>query len=392
MALREAFCPNCGQPTQIDDRKEFCFCLSCGNKIQVPQRAHPAFDTNTSVAEHEPRQRAQRAVVSDTTPFDSASSVHAPEGKMKEVEFYYKLSAEKQEYAKYDSEPTYYIKGQDLLVDLSQQYPDDYCVWWEMCKPMDFAVVLAGGSSPNPSGINSTYFDKALGMAPLDKKMELVKQHDSYVSAKNAVLEKAQAEQRAKKAEERAKEEERLRQERAAEEERLKAEEEKRKAEAERQEQERLAAEEQARSFEQAKLQMSSEIWISLANKGYSCIDNSYFQFKSPEGMNIIATIKVVANVLYLSAYHIDPSKGNQAYLDQSLAIHFGAEGVALKFDNKPVVVRGWNLSNNVLNVTANPNGGCMVNNIPMTQDMAYVNNITKAAKKPLIALKRIFS
>lgn len=38
MALRKAFCPNCGQPTQIDDSKEFCFCLSCGNKIVVPKK------------------------------------------------------------------------------------------------------------------------------------------------------------------------------------------------------------------------------------------------------------------------------------------------------------------------------------------------------------------
>jgi len=348
-------------------------------------------EANTSVTEHEPRQRAQEAVATEPTPQVNTVSAQAPEDKMQEVEFYYKLSAEKQEYAKYDSEPTYYIKGQDLLVDLSQQFPSDYRVWWELCKPMDFAVVLAGGSSPNPSGINSTYFDKALDMAPLEKKMELVKQHDSYVSAKDAVLEKAQAEQRAKEAEARAAEEERLRKEKAAEEERLRAEEEKRREEAERQERERIAAEEQARSFEQAKLQMSTDIWASLENKDYTTIDNSYFQFKSPEGMNVISTLKVVANVLYLSAYHIDPSKGNQAYLDQSLAIHFGGEGVALKFDSKPVVVRGWDMSNNVLNITANPNGGCMVNGIPMLQDMAYVNNISKAAKKPLIALKKIF-
>ena len=380
MALRGAFCPNCGQSTQIDDTKEFCFCLSCGNKIQVPRRTQPVMATNTSVTDHEPRQRAQEAIATESIPQAITASAQAPEDKMQEVEFYYKLSAEKQEYAKNDSEPIYYIKGQDLLVDLSQQFPGDYRVWWELCKPMDFAVVLAGGSSPNPGGINGTYFDKALDTAPLEKKLELVKQHDSYVSAKDAVLEKAQAEQRAKEAEAR-----------AAEEERLRAEEEKRRKEAERQEQERIAAEEKVRSFEQAKLRMSTDIWASLANKDYETIDNSYFQFKSNEGVNVISTLKVVANVLYLSAYHIDPAKGNQAYLDQSLAIHFGTEGVALKFDNKPVVVRGWDISNNVLNITANPDGGCMANGIPLLQDTTYVNNISKAAKKPLIALKKIF-
>ena len=68
------------------------------------------------------------------------------------------------------------MKGQDLLVDLSQQYGADYRVWWELCKPMDFNVIIAGEKSINQSTINSSYFDKALDLAPLEIKMELIKQ------------------------------------------------------------------------------------------------------------------------------------------------------------------------------------------------------------------------
>ena len=44
------------------------------------------------------------------------------EDRMREVAFYYKLSYEKKEYEDINGEPAYYLKGQDLLVDLSQQY------------------------------------------------------------------------------------------------------------------------------------------------------------------------------------------------------------------------------------------------------------------------------
>lgn len=389
MALRDAFCPNCGQPTQINDTKEFCFCLACGSKIQIPKRQQPILVSEETAAEHNPKQRAQEQIRVEK---DTAFNAMANEEKMKEVEFYYKLSSDKKEYVDNNSEPLYYIKGQDVLVDLSQQYPSDYRVWWEMCKPMDFAVILAGEFSANPGTINMTYFEKALDLAPLDMKMELIKQHDSYLSKKNSIMDKIRAEQSAKEAAERAAEEERQKLAQAEEEKRLAEERRRMQEEQAQREQERIEAEQRAMAFEQKRAQLSIAVWNAIAAKNYSCIDDSYFELKNPEGVTVISVLKVVANILYLTAYHIDEKKNNQSYLDQSLAVHFGNDGTMLKFDNKPVIVRGWPQGNDTIRVQANPNGGCMVNDIPLIQNQQFVLSISKNSKKPLMALKKIFS
>ena len=392
MALRKAFCPNCGQPTQIDDTKDFCFCLSCGNKIVIPKREQPVIQTQNGVTEHEPKQSAQNHIEEAQIKSDIASTrIGAPDDKMKEAEFYYNLSIDKGEYADINCEPTYYLKGQDLLVDLSQQYPSDYKVWWELCKPMDFAVVLEGKKSSNPCTINSSYFDKALDMAPLDQKMELIKQFDKYTEAKKIVLEEIRAEQERRDAEERARIEEEQRLQREAAEERQRQEEIKRQEEQERLEKERQEAELRAAEYAQAQQDLSINFWQYLKNKDYKEIDDTYFQFKSPEGIQIIATFKVMANVLYLSAFHIDPNKGNAVYLDQSIAIHFGDNGMAIKFDNRAVTVRGWNPSSNTIQVIANPQGGYQVNNLKLLKDPTYVASISKGAKKPLMTFKKVF-
>ena len=137
---------------------------------------------------------------------------------------------------------------------------------------------------------------------------------------------------------------------------------------------------------------MSNVLWVALKGKDYTSIDDSYFQFNSPEGVPIIATFKVMANVLYLSAFHVDISKNNIVYLDQSLAIHFADNGVAIKFDNKPVTVRGWNFNANILQMLVNPHGGYMINDLPLIKDSRYVANISKSAKKPFMSLKKIFN
>ena len=391
MALRNAFCPNCGQPTQIDDTKEFCFCLSCGNKINIPKRQQPTIESNAGVSEHEPKQRAQSQLEGNANR-ESPQSRMAPEDKLNEAEFYYKLSIDKKEYSRIDDNPTYYLKGQDLLVDLSQQFPSDYRVWWELCKPMDFAIVLAGDSSENPCSLNGTYFDKALDLAPLDKKMELINQHDKYSEIKGAVLERIQAEKEALEAQERARIEEEQRRIMEEEAERQRQEEIRRKEEQEKLERERIEAEQKAAELAKSQQEMSVNLWMSLKNKDYSYINDTYFQFKSPEGIPIIATLKVMANVLYLSAFHVDANKNNTIYLDQSIAIHFGDNGFAIKFDNRPVTVRGWSPSANTIQVVASPHGGFMVNDLPLISDPGYVANVSRGAKKPIVTFKKVFS
>lgn len=392
MALRKAFCPNCGQPTQIDDTKDFCFCLSCGNKIVVPKREQTVLQIQNGVTEYEPRHGAKSQTEDGRVKSnDIPMNMGAPDDKLKEAEFYYNLSVEKEEYADANGEPTYYLKGQDLLIDLSQKFPSDYRVWWELCKPMDFAVVLEGNKSNNPTTINNLYFDKALDLAPLDQKMELVKLYDKYNAAKTVMLEEIRAEQERKEAEERARIEEEQRIQREAAEERQRQEKLRQHEEKERLRIERQEAEKKAAEFAQAQQDMSIGVWEALKNKQYGDIDNSYFRFDSLEGLPIIATFKIMANVLYLSAFHIDANKGNTVYLDQSIAIHFNQEGLAIKFDNKPVTVRGWQPMANTIRVIANPQGGFFVNNIQLVKDAAYVTSILKSAKKPILSLKKIF-
>ncbi len=49
MSLRKIFCPNCGNATQVDDTKAFCFCLQCGNKIILRAEAAPKSDEQRKV-------------------------------------------------------------------------------------------------------------------------------------------------------------------------------------------------------------------------------------------------------------------------------------------------------------------------------------------------------
>lgn len=107
--------------------------------------------------------------------------------KLKKVEFYYSLSVDKKEDINLQEEPVYFLKAQDLLVDLSQQYPDDYRVWWELCKPLDFHSPLSGADLYGRLTFNEGYFNKALDLATLDKKKELIDAHDQYLSDKRAV-------------------------------------------------------------------------------------------------------------------------------------------------------------------------------------------------------------
>ena len=381
MALRNAFCPNCGQPTQINDEKEFSFCLLCGNKIIIPKKEQPVMQVQDVETGQESKQSSHNGIEGSNAKSDIVSvKMDAPEDKMKEAEFYYKLSIDKEEFNDIDGNPTYYLKGQDILVDLSQQYPSDYRVWWELCKPMDFSVVIEGKKTTNPATINSAYFEKALDLAPLDLKMELIKQFDTYTEAKKTVLEEIHAEQERRDAEERVRieEEQRLQKEAAEERERL-------------EEIQRKEAETRATEYAQAQRDRIFNFWQSLKYKNYNEIDDTFFQFISPEGIQIIATFKIVANVLYLSAFHMDPKKVNVVYLDQSVAIRFGDNGIVIKFDNKPVIVRGWDPSSNMIQVTTNMQGGYQVNNLQLIKNPAYVASVSRMAKKPLMSFKKVF-
>jgi len=107
MAQKKVFCNVCGHESEIDAGKEFFFCPECGNKVAVKKTIPQTVTLNT-----------ETDTVKDTVT-----------ERLKEVKFYYQLSFDKKEYKKTESDPTYYLKAQDLLVDLSTQFPDDYRIW-----------------------------------------------------------------------------------------------------------------------------------------------------------------------------------------------------------------------------------------------------------------------
>lgn len=378
MPLKKIFCPSCGHQTQINEEKPFSFCTECGNKITLQTQEKP---------------RKAEAVSQAAPPDDEIDR------KLEEAEFYYKLSFDKREYENVEENPTYYLKAQDLLIDLSDQYPDDYRIWWELCKPIDYLCSSEGADIYNQYKINEDYFNKALDRADLPKKRKLIDEHDKYVKNKAAAIELAEkklAEQEKlriekeaaeKKAYEEKCESERIRREQEEENLRKKTEEENKRRELELIEKEKQLAEKREMNFA-----LSKPLWEALANRDYSKINNTYFEFKAENNQTIIAIFKLISNMLYLNAFRIDGNKGNAIYQEQGFAMRFNPEGYGIKFDNSPIKIRGFAPPNNVLQIATGQNEAMYVNGILLKSDMNYIANIMKTAKKSLFSLTKIFS
>lgn len=414
MAMRKIFCPSCGQETLVNDEKPFSFCTGCGNKIVL---------------------RDQPKAVEEAPSDENAQADSVVDKKLEEAAFYYNLSYTKKEYENTKEDPIYYLKAQDLLIDLSEQYPDDYRIWWELCKPVDYMCASTGADIQNQYHINEDFFDKALDKADLPNKRKLIEEHDKYLSdKKNAAelankrridLQKAQEMQRMEEERQRKEEENRLRAEEA---ERLRAEEEKRrKEEAERlkaaeeerrqweeqrrkEETERLEAErnqqaqlrveeeirkereDRERESRQLNIERSAPLWQKLAQKDYSPINNKYFSLPPENGQTIVGVFRNVSNILYLNTFRIDGTKGNAVYREQSLAIRFNENGVGFKFDNLPITIKGFLPPDNILKLYTSSTGECMVNNLRLVSDDEYLKNLTARAKKPLFSFTKVFA
>lgn len=393
MAQKKMFCPMCGQETTVDDSREFFFCPECGNKVSL---------TTPPCEVHIGKETVNNDILNE---------------RLKEVAFYYQLSFEKEEYLKTTGNPTYYLKAQDLLVDLSEQYPTDYRIWWELCKPLDFSCPSSGSDIHNQLQINEDYFNRALDRADLSKKRELIEMHDKYIQTKESA--KALAETRRREAEqaeklalerklqeEREKREAEERKKKEAEEAELREAEKKRQAELQRQEEERIKqeqyeaelkrqeAEKQAALLaeREASLKMSGGLWQRLKNKDYTEIDNAYFSFATGNNQTIIASFKNASSILYLNIFRIDGNKGGTPYNEQSMAVQIDENGYVIKFDKSPVKVKGFMPPDNVLRVSLNTMGGILINTMPLRIDSDYIKKLAFNAKKPLMSFSKIFS
>ncbi|MGN0621566.1 MAG: hypothetical protein ACI4I9_06840 [Porcipelethomonas sp.] len=432
MALKKIFCPECGNETQVNDEKKFGFCIQCGSKIILNNKEEteifpdkPHSETNNKCGNQEIERR------------------------LEEVAFYYQLSQEKNEYENYRNDPKYYIKAQDILIDLSQVYPDDFRIWWELCKPVDFINPFVKDENADIYNINEDYFNKALDKAGIEQKRRLIKEHDSYIEKKEnlkkeilkkkeelARLEQEQKEKEARRLEaerlerervEKEAEEKRLEQERLkreAEEKRLEQERlEKEKAEARRLEAERIEKEKRKKEAENKKLEQekiereanqkreeekkqkeekyktlkeglalsSVKMWSELENKDYSAIDNSYFVLTQEDGQKIIGVFKCLSNIIYLMSLRINSENSNKIYLDQNISIKFNNQGQGLKFDNKPVKIRDLIAPNDLLQIFSSDDGDLFVNGFSLIVDKEYVTDMIKRAKKSLLNSKKMF-
>lgn len=403
MPFRKVFCPECGQQTQVNDSKPFSFCQECGSKIVLQQqKTIPAQQTV------QPVQKEDATI--------SANPNDDIEKRLEEVAFYYQLSQEKNEAAHLNEEPVYYLKAQDILNMLSSQYPQEYRVWWELCKPVDYATPETTVDIENRHSINEAYFEKALDAADIATKRVLINSHDRYIMRKKRRLEEYARKKQEEEAAERA-EEERRRQEAlaaaekqrleeqeeakrreqealaAAEKQRLKEQEEakRREQEALRQQEQEAAEEEKQRQQQQAQQDKmvadSAPLWVELADKNYANIDGKHFILPQANNQSVIGIFRNVSNMLYLLAYRIDHAKGNLVYQEQNMTVKFDNNGHVLKYDNTPVKVQLPNAVA-VLRVMSNGNGGFSVCNTSLVKDAAYIKNIMQIAKKPLLAKK----
>ena len=193
MRLKEIFCPFCGNRTKVDEDKAFCFCLECGSKIENIVK--------NSLNNKDTFELEQKKI-------DNNKYL---DGKLKEVDFYMDLSKEKKEYLQLNYEPTYYIKAQDILLELSEQFPNEYKIWWELCKPLDFDFPSLSGDEEGRLSINEVYFNKALDFAKLENKRDLIIAHDNYIEEKRKFVSKRTLEGRNKDKRRRKKEENRKR-------------------------------------------------------------------------------------------------------------------------------------------------------------------------------------
>ena len=222
--MENVICPNCGFQFPLDKSRDFCFCLKCGTKIEVPKYE----EIQPEVQKVKPTEQPE---VKNETPKNEPKS--KVDSALEEVEFYYDTSFNKKEYADKENQPTYYLKAQDLLIDLSTEFETDWRIWWEVSKPIDYKCTEFTEEC-RPYTVNDMYFQRAVDYAPIEQKKELIKLGDEYKERKEKFFKKFDEQAEKRKAEEK----ERLEKEKA-EKERL----EKEKAEKEKAEKERLEKE-----------------------------------------------------------------------------------------------------------------------------------------------------
>lgn len=383
MAMKNVFCPECGQPTTINSEKPFCFCLQCGNKIEVSSPVvASASESRNSTSDND-----------YSAPKKTEDEIGE---KLKEVAFYYQLSFEKGEYKDKFTNPTYYIKAQDVLVDLSQKYPDDYRIWWEMCKPVDFMHKFENDEIYGDYSINEDFFHKALDKADISIKRTLIAEHDNYLFLKEAqaqrIKEKILIEQEKVKKEQ---EERRKRLEIEQEERRLALENE-RKMQLEQQKQRQIEYENAKKQAEQERLNNlspSQKLWNRLSACDYRELTEHFAITDISNSQKLFITFGISRlnnNILSVSAYIIETDKKGvqKVYKEQDVYATVDNQGNLKDMNKRIFRLLPMHSHDNSIRFFANENNEVFINGMKLEYSPEYIASVVSKAKTPFVASK----
>ena len=356
--LKTVYCPECGKSIQVDIEKTFCFCLECGTKISIDTENKT--DSPSIVLEEKEHGNIG----------DKDEESDPLKNKLDEVLFYYELSEEKKEAERTEGNPTYYLKAQDILLDLSDKYDDDYRIWWELSKPIDF-------KHPDKDiyfrfSFNDEYFNKAIDRAELKLKRELIRQRDEYDEIKEG----------------------------------MRKEQEKKKLEEEQIKIEQIKIEQNNNLIAGNELNVENKVdrlsylskhsqvlWGNLSHKMYENIDNVYFTLQLADNEQLISIFKVFSGTLFLIGVRIISNnskllgiiKDNRNYKlskEQTIPIEFNNEGI-IKAQNKNanILINIGILKGSKLKVFGE-NGVCeYLSNVPVGRDEEYVRYLLNNSK-----------
>lgn len=352
MGLQERFCPECGQKIKVDINKSFCFCSNCGYKILL---ASGSFKEKREEIKEEQIKDKQKKIVD-------------LEEKIEEAHFYFQLSLQKKEALNLEKNPTYYLKAQDILVDLAEMFADDYRIWWELSKPLDFSYEDEANDYENHYRFNDENFSKALDKASIENKKKLIEYYEKYNEKKQRIRQAYIVNK--KKLEE---EEERIRKE---------TERQKKKEEAEKHANEL----EKQRALENQIVKENIVIWEQLEKNELSLIDGCFFCFTSSDNKKYTGVLRVISNILYLMSFYEDSLKG-VIYREQSITVRIGGKGIIAKYNGQPVRIKNCRESD-LLVIHSKGYGKLGIGNLELVKNVEFVNDLMKRSKKPLIAGK----
>ena len=301
-----------------------------------------------------------------------------------------------------EKNPAFYLKGQDLLLDLSNMFENDYRIWWELSKPLDYLYAEEVNDINRIYYFNEKYFDKALDLANIKEKKELILKYEEYEQKKieiekkyNETLKKERKRKEEQEAAERKKrEEQEAAEKRRIEEEKWRCEEKERRRREEEENLRKLEEEKKQKREQEIARQLEEDnrwLYQKILENNYSMLDDTYFKFETVGKKEYIGIFKKISNFLYLMSFSFDKSK-RTLYREQSIVVQVGEQRQIIKLDRKPIKVKQSLSVESILIISSDGKGGLTIGGQELRKDIEYVMNVIRSAKKPLVSIDKIFN